>query len=220
MRRDVFNIQAVLTLSSFESPTMRNIILKSAVALALGIPLVAGAESNFTTGTGTPLTASAKVDFTVIIPKFVSLRVGTAGAAIDLITFTVPAASVGAGGAGIAGTGGDLTGGVVTARVTGNNGQVTLSSTATGALTNATADTIPYSEITTVAAVNTSATALPAPVLTNGTSANVLPALTGKITNQDARWTYNYANTAVVAAGTYGGVGVNNGRVTYTASMP
>ena len=144
MRRDVSKIQAVLTLSSFESPTMRNIILKSAVALALGIPLVAGAESNFTTGTGTPLTASAKVDFTVIIPKFVSLRVGTAGAAIDLITFTVPAASVGAGGAGIAGTGGDLTGGVVTARVTGNNGQVTLSSTATGALTNATADTIPY----------------------------------------------------------------------------
>ena len=200
---------------------MRNVLLKSAVALALGLPLVASAESNFTTGAGTPLTASAKVDFTIIIPKFISLRVGTAGTGnFDLITFTVPAASVGAGGAGIAGIGGDLTGGVVTAKVLGNNGQVTLTSTATGALTNATADTIAFTEITTVATVNTSATALPAPVLTNGTSANVLPTLAGKITNQDAKWTYNYANTNVVAAGTYGGVGVNNGRVTYTASMP
>lgn len=200
---------------------MRNIILKSAVALALGLPLVAGAESNFTTGAGTPLTASAKVDFTIIIPKFISLRVGTAGAGnIDLITFTVPAASVGAGGAGIAGTGGDLTGGAVTARVTGNNGQISLTSLSTGALSNGT-DTIPFTEITTATATLTSATALPAPVLTNGLSAAVSPALTGtKITNQDAKWTYNYANSAVVASGTYGGVGVNNGRVTYTASMP
>ena len=201
---------------------MRNIILKSAVAVALGIPLVAGAESNFTTGVATPLLATARVDFTIIIPKFVSLQVGTAGVgSVDLITFTVPAASIGAGGAGIAGTGGDLTGGVVTAKVTGNNGQVTLTATAAaGGLVNATADTIPFSQITTVATVNTSATALAAPVLTNGTSANVLPALTGKITNQDAKWTYNYANSAVVAAGTYGGVNVNGGRVTYTASMP
>ena len=200
---------------------MRNIILKSAVVLALGVPLIASAESNFTTGAGTPLTATAKIDFTVIIPKFISLRVGAAGVGVfDSIVFTVPAANVGAGGAGIAGTGGDLTGGVVTAKVTGNNGQVTLTSTATGALSNGT-DVIPFTEITTTTAVLTSATALPAPVLTNGVSAGVLPALTGtKITNQDAKWTYNYANSAVVASGTYGGVGVNNGRVTYTASMP
>ena len=201
---------------------MRNSLLKSAVAIVLGIPLVAGAESNFTTGVATPLLATAKVDFTIIIPKFVSLQVGTAGAGgVDLITFTVPAASIGAGGAGIAGTGGDLTGGVVTAKVTGNNGQVTLTSTATGALSNGVGDTIAYTQITTVASVLTSATALPAPVLTNGVSAGVLPTLTGtKITNQDAKWTYKYSNSAVVAAGTYGGVNVNNGRVTYTASMP
>ena len=198
---------------------MRNIILKSAVALALGVPLLASAESNFTTGATTPLTATAKIDFTIIIPKFISLRVGAAGVgSFDSIVFTVPAANVGVGGA-IAGVGGDLTGGVVTAKVTGNNGQVTLTSTATGALSNGT-DTIPFTEITTATAVLTSATALPAPVLTNGTSAGVNAALTGKITNQDARWTYSYANSAVVAAGTYGGVGVNNGRVTYTASMP
>ena len=188
---------------------------------ALATPMLASAESNFTTGAGTPITGSAKVDFKIIIPKSVSLQIGTAGAGnVDPITFTVPAGSVGAGGAGIAGTGGDLTGGVVTAKVIGNNGQVTLTSNATGALTNAAADTISFTQITTVASLNTSATALPAPVLTNGVSANVLPTLAGKITNQDAKWTYNYANNAVVPPGTYGGAGINNGRVIYTASMP
>ena len=200
---------------------MRNTIIKSAVALALGIPLIASAESNFTTGVGTPLTATAKVDFTIVILKFISLRVGAAGVGVfDSIVFTIPAANVGVGGAQ-AGTGGDLTGGVVTAKVTGNNGQVTLTSTATGALSNGVGDTIPFTQITTATAVLTSATALPAPTLTNGVSAGVLAALTGtKITNQDAKWTYSYANAAVVAAGTYGGVNLNNGRVTYTASMP
>jgi hypothetical protein len=41
-----------------------------------------------------------------------------------------------------------------------------------------------------------------------------------RIVNQDARWTYSYANTALVPSGTYGGVNTNNGRVTYTASLP
>lgn len=206
---------------------MKTAFRKSLIAIstlaAIATPMLASAESNFTTGAGTPLTATARVDFTITIPKFISLRVGANGSgvgSIDSIVFAVPAASVGAGGAGIAGTGGDLTGGVVTAKVTGNNGQVTLTSTATGALSNGT-DTISFAQITTVATVLTSATPLPAPTLTDATSAGVLPTLTGtKITNQDARWTYNYSNSAVVPAGTYGGVGVNNGRVTYTASMP
>ena len=38
--------------------------------------------------------------------------------------------------------------------------------------------------------------------------------------NRDAKWTYTYANAAVVAPGTYGGTNTNNSRVTYTASMP
>ncbi len=38
--------------------------------------------------------------------------------------------------------------------------------------------------------------------------------------NQDAQWTYSYDNTDVVPAGIYGGVNANNGRVTYTASLP
>ena len=195
---------------------MKTAISKSLIALsviaAVAAPMAANAESNFTTGAGSPLTATARVDFSIIIPKFVSLRVGALGTGnFDLITFTVPGASVGAGGAGIAGTGGTPGPGAVTATVTGNNGQVTLTANATaGGLSNG-ADVIPFTQITT----GSSSASLPAPVLVNGPSAPVLVALTGtKITNQTATWTYNFSNSTVVASGTYAGT------VTYTASMP
>jgi hypothetical protein len=196
-----------------------------ALAAVLAMPFAANAESNFQTGVGTPLTATGHVDFTIVIPKILFLQVGTGtllanNATVDLITFTVPAASVGNGTA-IAGTGGDLTAGTVTAIVRGNNGTVTLNATASGALTNATADTINYSEIVTTANTLTSATVLAAPVLANGVSGNItINPAPSKVVNRDAKWTYTYANSAIVAPGTYGGVNVNNGRVTYTASMP
>ena len=197
-----------------------------ALAAALLMPFAANAESNFQTGAGTPLTATAHVDFTIIVPKILYLRVGTgtAGAtngAIDLITFTVPAASVG-NGTPIAGTGGDLTGGVVTAIVQGNNGTVTLNATSGGALTNATADTINYTQIvTTPTALAGFGALLNPPVLVNGASANItINPATSKVVSSGPQWTYSYLNTNVVAPGTYGGAGVNNGRVTYTASMP
>jgi hypothetical protein len=124
-------------------------------------------------------------------------------------------------GTTLTGTGGDLTGGVVTASVRGNNGQVTLTATTTGALTNGGTGTIPWSQITTTPTALTSATPLPAPTLPlTGASAAVNAALAAGITNQDARWTYRYLNTATPQAGTYGGVNVRNGRVVYTAAMP
>jgi hypothetical protein len=194
------------------------------LAATLIMPLAANAESSFQTGGGA-LTANARVDFQIVIPKILFLRVGTGtnlatNATVDLITFTVPAASVGNGTA-IAGVGGDLTGGVVTAVVQGNNGTITLNATATGPLTNATGDTIDYTDIVTTAATLTTGTVLAAPTLTNGVSGNVtINPAPSKVVNRDARWTYTYANTSIAAPGTYGGVNVNNGRVTYTASMP
>ncbi len=69
-----------------------------------------------------------------------------------------------------------------------------------GALSDGNGDSISYSQITTTASTLTSATALPAPVLTNGTSANVvLTAPATKVITQDAKWTFAYANTAVGA---------------------
>ncbi len=196
-----------------------------ATAVLASVPMMASAESQFTTGVTTPITASAKVDFTIVVPKIIYLRVGTGtnlanNVAVDLITFTVPAASIGNSTA-VAGTGGDLTGGVVTARVVGNNGIVTLSSTTTGNLTTGVAaELIPYSQITTTPAVLSSTTALPAPALASGATTSIALTPVNRVTNQDASWTYSYLNNAVVASGTYGGVNVNGGRVTYTASMP
>lgn len=56
-----------------------NRILRAVLA-AIGvaaIPSAAHAESRFVTGAASPLTASANLDFTITIPKFVYVRIGT-----------------------------------------------------------------------------------------------------------------------------------------------
>jgi hypothetical protein len=201
-------------------------------AASLTLPILAFAESNVQTGAATVTPgATAHVDFSIVIPQVLYLRVGTgssyttgvytANSTVDEIVFSPTAAQVGTGAA-VTGTGGDLTAGVETAAVVSNYGNVTLNATALGALNDGAAgDSIPFTQITTTASTLTSATALPAPVLSNGTSANVvLTAPASKVIVEDAKWTYSYANAAVVPGGTYGGVNVNNSRVVYTATMP
>jgi hypothetical protein len=192
---------------------------------ALGASLTAHAESNVQNGTGA-LTATARLDFRVTVPKVLFLQVGTgtalaANTTINLIDFVVPAANVGDGSV-IAATAasGDLGSGAVTARVLGNNGDVTLTSTTLGALGNGVGDTLSFAQIGTTSAVLTSGTALAAPALADGATTSTTVPATGKIVNRDARWTFSFLNSAVVPPGTYGGAGTNNGRVTYTASMP
>jgi hypothetical protein len=199
-----------------------------ALAAVVAAPFAANAESNFQTGAANAvLNATAKVDFTIIIPKVLFLQVGTGAlfannGAVDMITFDVPAAAVGNGVAvNAAAASGDLGNGTVTAMVRGNGGNVTLSATTPGAIGNGAGDSISWGQITTTAAALNTANVLPAPVLVNGNSAAIpIAPVAGKIVNQDARWTYTYANSAPVAAGTYGGLNVNNGRVTYTAALP
>ena len=92
------------------------------IAAAASFSTGAQAESRFVTGTASPLTASANLDFTVTIPKFVYVRIGTGtdranNTNVDNLVFTVPAANVG-DGTSIAGTGGDLTGGDLQVPVT------------------------------------------------------------------------------------------------------
>ena len=203
----------------------RQLFRLALAATVFGLPLLASAESTFVTGAGA-LTASARLDFQINIPKFLYVRVGTGtnaatNATIDLISFTVPVANVGDSSV-IAGVGGDLAAGTVTARVQGNNGAITFGSTTTGPLNNATGDTISYGQIATAVATNTSATALAHPTLVDGATTNValVPNVGTKGTNLDAKWTFTYRNQFIVPPGTYGGVGINGGRVTYTASMP
>jgi hypothetical protein len=207
---------------------MKTNLLKAAVLAALvAAPMMASAESNFTTGAGSPITASAKLDFQIVIPKILFLQVGTgtnmaANATVNQIAFSVPAANVGDGSVISATAGsGDLGNGVVTARVIGNNGTVTFTSTTIGALGNGSGDTISYGQIATAAAANTSAVILAHPTLADAATTTVtLTPAAGKVLSRDAKWTYTYTNAAVVPPGTYGGVNANNSRVTYTASMP
>lgn len=196
-------------------------------AILASSPLLAHAESTFTTGTGTPITASAHLDFQITVPKILFLRVGTGSdfattATINQIAFSVPAANLGDSSSIAATAGsGDLGNGAVTAKVVGNNGNVTFTSTTLGALGNGSGDTISYGQIGTTVATLTSATALPHPTLADGaTTTLTLTPASGKVVDRDARWTYAYLNQNVVAPGTYGGTNVNNSRVTYTASMP
>ena len=200
--------------------------VSAAVGLsAMGAATIANAESNVQTGAGA-LTATARLDFRVTVPKVLFLQVGTGTAlatntTINLIDFVIPAANVGDGSV-IAATAasGDLGNGAVTARVQGNNGNVTLTSTTVGALGNGAGDTLSFGLISTTPTVLTSATALAAPALADGATTSTTVPATGKIVNRDARWTFAFLNSAIVPPGTYGGVNANNSRVTYTASMP
>ncbi len=206
--------------------------IKTVLAATALTPLLCQAESNFVTGAASPLTTTAHVDFQITIPKFLFLRVGTGtgtsvlgsgwatNAKIDLLTWAPTAAQVGAGA--LAPTGGDALAGVAeTAAVVANNGNVTLSSTTSGPLNDgAPGDTISFATITVTPAHLNSGTTLLSPALVDGATTNVTLTAVGKIVQQDATWSYSYANATTPPAGTYGGVGINNGRVTYTASVP
>lgn len=189
------------------------LLLKTALAVALATPLLASAESQLVTGAGA---ASARLDFRVTIPRVLFLAVGTGAAGlatnttIDTVTFdyTTNPAALGTGAAA-----GAITGNIVPVRVLGNNGVIALASTNTGALTNATGDTIPWSQIT---ATSSDATNFASPAPT-GASVNLGLSSGTRVTSRTANWTFSYANLAAVPPGTYG---TTNGRVTYTATMP
>ena len=213
---------------------MRKLLLVT--ALAAIAPLAAQAESNFVTGTGA-LSANAKLDFVITIPKVLFLQVGTGtsnanNTTVNDITFAVPAGNVGNGTA-VAGTGGDLAGGGVTVRVLGNSGTVTLGNTVTGPLSSGTAGnpTVPWSDIVVTAGALATATtgftnaAIAHPAFNTAAAggASATPttlAASGGLVRREGSWTFAYANTATLPAGTYGNTVANNGTVTYTATAP
>lgn len=191
----------------------------AAVACAL-LPAQAGAESRFETSASVPVKAAAHLDFTIVVPKVAYLRIGTglAGAnsdTVDAITFTVPAEQVGNGSAVASGSG------PIVARVIGNNGPMTLSASTQGPLGSGGDATISWSQIGVAVAADTTPTTLGHPPLVDGGTNSIgLPTTRGNITDLDARWTFIYANRAVLPAGTYGGLNTHNGRVVYSLSMP
>ncbi len=143
-------------------------------ALSLAMAGTALAESNFQTNASGTITATARLDFQITIPRVLYLQVGTGGpfgttnTSIDFITFAPSAANLGAGcgtPADCAGTGGNLTGGQVTASLISNVGTVKFSAaTGGGSLNDGGTNTIPYVGQILVASTPTTGTLLTAPV--------------------------------------------------------
>jgi len=206
---------------------MKRLMVGAALVLtAAAVPVVACADSNYTTGSGT-ITATAHLNFQITIPQvlYVQVSTGTAFAnnnTIDTITYTVPGASVGNSTA-ITGTGGSLSNGAVAALVIGNGGTVTFSSTTAGQLNDGTSgQNISYAQISCAAsaASTPTPTTLAHPTLVDGATTNETLTPVNGVVDQAAKWTFTYLNTVVPAAGTYGGTVALNGQAVYTASMP
>lgn len=181
-----------------------------AIALALASPLAANAESNVTTGAGT-ISATARVNFSITIPRFIFLQVGTgtllaANATINTIDFQ-PALTVVGNGTPVAATAGsgDQGNGIVTVRIIGNAGNVTLGATGPANLTSG-ANNIPWTQIAT--AITGGATH---PTI-NGAAAAFTA--TANVVNIAGTWAYSYLNATTPAGGTY------TGQVLYTATTP
>jgi hypothetical protein len=189
-----------------------NLLVTTMFLGAIGLPGSALAESN--SAAGASPSASARLDFQIVIPGILRFQVGDAGTGnINLIEFQPAGPTLGDDSevAATAGSG-DL----------GNAGQVTITETnnsgGTG-LDNGAGDTIPYSEILTTSG---DAGNLPAPVLSNNASNSSQPVISAgtKVTVRNSTWTYTYDNSDIYPEGTYGGVNTQGGRVTYTAATP
>lgn len=183
---------------------IRGLALTSLASLGLIAVTPAFAESQFVT-TGTPTTASARLNLQVNVPRFLEFQVGSAGNTIDTVSFNVAAANVG-NSTPVAGNS------TVTVNLRGNGGAISLVADTSADPLNSGADTIPFSAIST----NLDSGTIAAPVLADGASAPVVvPVSAGtRVTNRTAVWSYAFNNAAVYGAGTYAG------QVVYTATMP
>ena len=214
---------------------MKKLVLISLLNLAGLLSATAHAESQYVNPAITGSVATARVDFTIVIPQTLFLRVGTSSGntttdgTINGIVYTVPAANVGDASV-IAGVGGDLTAGAVTVRVYGNGGNISLNSSVTGPLNNGNVgENIPWSQINVVAgALGATTSSFTNAAITHpafnpgaGGGAGTVTTLTAvaKVVRVEGKWTYTYLNATPPAAGTYGATAANNGRVTYTATQ-
>ncbi|MBX3674953.1 MAG: hypothetical protein KF776_18410 [Burkholderiales bacterium] len=187
-----------------------------ALAVALAVPAIAAAESQWVVGPGN---ASARLDFQITIPRILYFQIGagafgTNNGVVTSMTATVPAANLGDG------TPVSFAPALVPVRVAGNNGQITIAASTVGALGNGAGDTISFATITPNSTDNAN---LPSPPLADGPGApvNVTISSGTKVTDRSANWSFAYSNAAVVPPGTYGGIGgAQNSTVTYTAAMP
>jgi hypothetical protein len=183
--------------------------LAAAIAAATALPIASQAASSSNTGAGNISTA-VNLNFNVVIPRFIFLRVGDAApAAVNTLVFS-PTVDQMANSTAVSATGGDVGAGnsEVTITARGNAGNMSLGASNLLELTSG-GNTIPSSTLTGTNTVGS--IAVPA---FNGAVA--LTAGGNGVFNQTGNWRYEWTNPAatVYAAGTYVGT------VTYTLSAP
>lgn len=183
----------------------KSLLLKTTLAVAMATPLLASAESQLVSGTGT---ATARLNLQVVIPGFIALKVGTGAIlsntnTVDLVNFVLTDPQTGVDG-NVAAT----SGGVVPVQLLSNIGNVNFSSA--GAALTSGPDSIPLAQIAVA-----SAGTLPHPAF--GAAATTVNPTSGRVINRTSNWTFSYNHqgaTAPVGAGTY------TTQVTYTAVAP
>jgi hypothetical protein len=180
----------------------RKLLVSAVAALAAG-PMLVSADSDIGIG-GAGTSASANLDFRIVIPQFVYFRVGSAAAGtVDRVDFDLLTAGAqpGAGGTVIANGGsGDGVDGDLFVNLVTNVASVTIAATG-GNLTNGT-DNIPFTQINTA-----DGGVIPIPAF--GGSGNLAAGLPGALLDT---WSYEYNNDTPYPPGTY------NGTVTYTVT--
>lgn len=203
---------------------LNKILLTGLLATLFGTGLATSdsalAASSSCTGSPTCTTGAVPLDFQIIIPQFVRLRIGAA-ASTDTIVFdmTLTPDLIG-DSSSVAGTGGDVGAGEVNVRVMANGAGLTVNvdaatsgagsgidcQAASGSCVPG-ADFINWDEIT----VTPNGCTVAPPLLNNGGTgtANYPAAAPLK---ESCTWIYTYDNTTVPPDGTYVGT------VTYTAT--
>ncbi|MCU0764508.1 MAG: hypothetical protein MUF32_00405 [Burkholderiaceae bacterium] len=184
----------------------KNLILVAASAAAAALPLAVQAASSSASGAGN-LSTTANVNFSVVIPRFIYLRVGDA-ASVNTLTYSPTVADL-VGSTAVQATGGDTgpSNSNLTVVVLGNAGNLTLAASNLTQLTSG-GNNIPT---TTLTASNPTGSIVP-PAFNGSTALTAV----ANIVNQTGSWRYTWANPAstVYPSGTY------NGTVTYTLSAP
>jgi hypothetical protein len=177
--------------------------LSLALIAALAAAPSAHAASNFAQGSSGTLSAPVNLQFSITIPRFIFLRVGSA-ASVNTLVFSPTVAQMVAS-TPVTATGGDIGGTDVTYQMIGNAGSLTLAASNPVNLTSG-GNNIP---MTTLSA--TVPTGTQAPPAFGGTVS-----LTGPIVNLNGTWRYAWTNPAatVYPSGTYAAT------VTYTLSSP
>ncbi len=175
---------------------------------AIGTAMSAQAESNIVTGAAAVSTgAVARLDFRINVPKVLYLRVGsgidfTDVPTVDEVVFTVPATAVLTPGANVNGVG---SAGVITARIFGNGGNVSLSTVGSGSGLVSGPDTIAWSEILPSSIGGTFAN----PAINSSSTVTAV----GRIVSRSGTWAFAYDNISTTPEGSY------LGQVTYTATV-